>query len=70
MRMITYLVLFFFALPLFSEERKHGGKAIEVKVEAGTKDGKMVFIPNDLTFERGKHYKLVISNLLCYLVRE
>ena len=34
MRMITYLVLFFFALPLFSEERKHGGKAIEVKVEA------------------------------------
>ena len=62
MRSIIYLMLFFFALPLFSEERKHGGKAIEVKVEAGTKDGKLIFTPNDFTFERGKHYKLVISN--------
>tara|TARA_B100001175_G_C19321338_1_gene547914 strand:+ start:117 stop:611 length:495 start_codon:yes stop_codon:yes gene_type:complete len=62
MRAIIYLMLFFFALPLSSEERKHGGKAIEVKAEVGTKDGKMVFIPNEFTFERGKYYKLVISN--------
>ena len=62
MRVILYITLFFFALPLFSEERKHGGKAIEVKVEAGTKDGQLIFTPNNFTFERGKYYKLVISN--------
>ena len=62
MRSIIYLMLFFFALPLCSGERKHGGKAIEVKVEAGTKDGKLIFTPNEFTFERGKYYKLVISN--------
>jgi uncharacterized cupredoxin-like copper-binding protein len=62
MRITIYLMLLFFTLPLISEERKHGGKAIKVMVEAGTKDGKMIFIPNDFTFERGKHYKLIISN--------
>jgi len=62
MRVILYITLFFFALPLFSEERKHGGKAIEVKVEAGTSDGQLIFTPNEFTFERGKYYKLVISN--------
>ena len=62
MRSVIYLLLFFFALPLFSEERKHGGKAIEVKVEAGSSDGQLIFTPNEFTFERGKYYKLVISN--------
>ena len=62
MRITIYLKLLFFTLPLISEERKHGGKAIKVMVEAGTKDGKMIFTPNDFTFERGKHYKLIISN--------
>ena len=61
MKITIYLMLLFFTLPLISEERKHGGKAIKVMVEAGTKDGKMIFTPNDFTFERGKHYKLVIS---------
>ena len=51
MRSVIYLLLFFFALPLFSEERKHGGKAIEVKVEAGTSDGQLIFTPNEFTFE-------------------
>ena len=62
MRVILYITLFFFALPLFCEERKHGGKAIEVRAEAGTSDGQLIFTPNEFTFERGKYYKLVISN--------
>ena len=53
MRSIIYLMLFFFALPLFSEERKHGGKAIEVKVEAGTKDEKGEASPPPSTRSRG-----------------
>ncbi len=46
----------------YAEEKRHGPKAIEVKVETGTKDGQLVFIPNKLSFERGKYYKLVIHN--------
>ena len=56
MRVILYITLFIFALPLFSEERKHGGKAIEVRAEAGTSDGQLIFTPNEFTFERGKYY--------------
>jgi uncharacterized cupredoxin-like copper-binding protein len=37
-----------------------GPKAIEVKVSVGTADGKLVFVPDHLEFERGHHYKLVI----------
>lgn len=40
----------------------HGPKSIEVKVSVGTEDGQMKFVPDTLTFERGKYYKLVISN--------
>ena len=46
----------------FAEEKRHGPKAIEVRIETGTKDGQLVFIPNKLSFERGKYYKLVIHN--------
>ena len=35
---------------------------IEVRVELGTTAGDLVFIPNDLTFETGKLYKLVLTN--------
>lgn len=28
----------------------------------GTEDGQVKFIPHDLTFERGKYYKLLITN--------
>ena len=35
---------------------------IEVVVELGSKDGKMAFIPNVLTFETGTLYKLVLKN--------
>ena len=35
---------------------------IEVRVELGTKDGGFKFVPNNLTFETGKLYKLVLTN--------
>ena len=37
-------------------------EATEVQVTVGTPDGKVGFTPSDLTFERGKYYKLVIHN--------
>lgn len=37
-------------------------EGIEVKISAGTEDGKYRFTPDELTFERGKYYKLVIHN--------
>ena len=36
--------------------------AIEVRVDAGTADGKLVFVPDSFRFQRGKLYKLVIHN--------
>ena len=35
---------------------------IEVRVELGTTAGKHAFVPNTLTFEAGKLYKLVLRN--------
>lgn len=35
---------------------------IEVGVQLGTKTGEMKFVPNNLVFETGKLYKLVITN--------
>ena len=35
---------------------------IEVRVELGTADGAHTFVPNDLSFETGKLYKLVLTN--------
>ncbi|UCC55121.1 MAG: biphenyl 2,3-dioxygenase [Gammaproteobacteria bacterium] len=60
MRPIIALVLFSLANLCFATGE--GPRAIEVKVSVGTEDGKMVFIPDHLEFERGKHYKLVIHN--------
>ncbi|KUO68529.1 MAG: hypothetical protein APF80_07540 [Alphaproteobacteria bacterium BRH_c36] len=37
-------------------------KPIEVVVELGTKDGEMRFVPDQLEFETGKLYKLVLVN--------
>lgn len=37
-------------------------KPIEVVVQLGTEDGEMTFVPNELTFETGKLYKLVLKN--------
>ncbi len=35
---------------------------IEVRVELGTPDGAHRFVPNELSFETGKLYKLVLTN--------
>ena len=35
---------------------------IEVHVELGTKNGEMTFVPNNLEFETGKLYKLILTN--------
>jgi uncharacterized cupredoxin-like copper-binding protein len=35
---------------------------IEVRVELGTTANDLVFVPNELTFETGKLYKLVLTN--------
>ena len=43
-------------------EKPHGPKAIEVTVNVGSEDGAMKFFPQELTFERGNYYKLVINN--------
>ena len=59
---LLFLTLLFTVSGVFAEEKKHGPDAIEVKVETGTQDGKLVFVPNSFTFERGKYYKLVIHN--------
>ena len=45
-----------------AEEKRHGPKAIEVTVDLGTVDGQLKFIPDTLSFERGKYYKLVLHN--------
>jgi uncharacterized cupredoxin-like copper-binding protein len=37
-------------------------EAIEVRVATGTADGQRRFIPDELQFERGRYYKLVIHN--------
>ena len=48
--------------PCYAVGERHGPRAIEVRVETGTKDGEMVFVPDTLEFERGKYYKLVLHN--------
>ncbi len=35
---------------------------IEIRVQLGTKDGILNFVPDNLTFETGKLYKLVLTN--------
>jgi uncharacterized cupredoxin-like copper-binding protein len=35
---------------------------IEVRVRLGTTDGELKFVPDNLTFETGKLYKLVLTN--------
>jgi uncharacterized cupredoxin-like copper-binding protein len=35
---------------------------VEVRVQLGTKDGDLNFVPDNLTFETGKLYKLVLTN--------
>lgn len=37
-------------------------EAIEVRVEAGTRDGRLRFVPDKFRFQRGKYYKLIVHN--------
>ncbi len=37
-------------------------KPVEVRIQLGTKDGDLKFVPDSLTFETGKLYKLVLTN--------
>jgi len=60
MRVVLSLVLLSFSSLCLAVGE--GPSAIEVNVSVGTKDGKMVFVPDHLEFERGKHYKLVLHN--------
>ena len=63
MKKIIFLALSLVLIsPYVIAEKPHGPKSIEVNVSVGTEDGQMKFVPDSLTFERGKYYKLVISN--------
>lgn len=43
-------------------DKHYGPKAIEARVQLGDSDGAKTFEPNELTFERGNYYKLIITN--------
>jgi len=64
MRCLYVFAVLLFAIPAIcpAAEPASVPEGIEVKVSLGTKDGKYSITPNDLTFERGKYYKLVINN--------
>ena len=57
-----FLVLLVSAINVYAEEKRHGPSAIEVRIETGTVNGDLVFVPDKLKFERGNYYKLVIHN--------
>lgn len=59
---IYSLVLLLLVSGVYAEEKHHGPKATEVSISVGTIDGQLKFIPDELTFERGTYYKLVIHN--------
>lgn len=61
-RIILFVLTLMLSTSFSYAEKRHGPKAIEVKVSVGTKDGQMRFVPNKLKFERGNYYKLVINN--------
>lgn len=62
-RIVASLGLFAL-LPLLLASPSFGGppKAVEVRVETGSKQGQLRFFPNHLKFERGKYYQLLIHN--------
>ena len=64
MRYQLILAMLLVTIPVFCQAGEPASipEGIEVKVSLGTKDGKYSITPNDLTFERGKYYKLVINN--------
>ena len=61
-RILMTALLAMQSLTVSADEPRHGPEAREVRVETGTVDGKLVFNPSKLSFERGVYYKLVIHN--------
>lgn len=61
-QLIPAAILFMMSAHCLAAEPATAPEGIEVKVSLGTRDGKFSITPNDLTFERGKYYKLVINN--------
>jgi uncharacterized cupredoxin-like copper-binding protein len=63
---IVGLIAFFAGLAAVTASFSAGDLAkqepIEVRVQLGTKDGDFKFVPDNLTFETGKLYKLVLTN--------
>ena len=59
---ILVLIILLCASSLWAEEKRHGPEAIEIKVNVGTADEEMKFVPDTFSFERGKYYKLVLHN--------
>ena len=59
---LAVFVILLFSSSLWAEEKRHGPSAIEVRVSLGTADEEMKFVPDTLSFERGKYYKLVLHN--------
>ena len=55
-------VILLCSVSLWAGEQRRGPSAIEVKVSLGSADGAMRFTPSELSFERGKYYKLVLHN--------
>jgi uncharacterized cupredoxin-like copper-binding protein len=51
-----------FATLLSAAEPPKGPKPVEVAVELGTADDALRFVPDNLSFERGVYYRLVIRN--------
>lgn len=63
LKLFSILILCLFtAFNSAAEEKRHGPPATEVPVNVGTADGKMIFVPDEFTFQRGTYYKLVIHN--------
>jgi uncharacterized cupredoxin-like copper-binding protein len=59
---VLFIVLFSATFGIRADEPRNLPQAVEVRVQAGTVDGKHVFVPNKLSFKRGVYYKLVIHN--------
>jgi len=62
LRLTTYLFVLGAAPPAFGAGDLTGQTPIEVRVDLGTKGGDLKFVPDKITFETGKLYKLVLHN--------
>ena len=60
--LLAILVGLSFVSPALSKGDLTRQDPIEIRVELGAKDGEHTFVPNHLSFETGKLYKLVLVN--------